>query len=247
MTAAAADDDDAAVIAREGPALSRAVIAEMYRNPFWQARFGDRGRRHADDDGDFHVRYLVEAMRADSPAVMVNYGRWLRSVLVPRGMCTRHLGDNFARLRAAIAAAKLRGGESAVAMLAAAEAGLAYDAPGPRALQDRAARLAAVAVEAMRDRYPYRHPEGGADGWASCLDDALYHLSYLADAVAADDVRLFTDYVHFVARFLAARGLAAAHLDELLGALGAAMTGDSALAAAAAMLSAGRLALQVST
>ncbi len=40
------------------PALSRRCTDAMYADPFWQARFGQRGRHHADEDSGYHVRYL---------------------------------------------------------------------------------------------------------------------------------------------------------------------------------------------
>lgn len=55
-------------IERDGRALSQGVLDEMYKDPFWTERYGDRGRRHADEDGDFHLRYLSRAPTAGDPA-----------------------------------------------------------------------------------------------------------------------------------------------------------------------------------
>jgi hypothetical protein len=242
--AEAPEQDVAAAIAREGPALSQHVIAEMYRtNPFWEARFGARGRDHADEDGDFHIRYLVEAMRSSSPAVMTTYGRWLRGLLTARGMCTRHLADNFARLADAIASANLPGGKLAVEVLGAAETGLRHDHPVAGALQDRAPYLAAEAIAPVRGRHPSWDGDESGPGWERCLDDALYLLSYLADAVAAGAPGLFADYVRFSAGFLGPRGIAPAHLDELLRELETVVARNPELAPATGVISAGRAAL----
>ncbi len=239
---------DAAALAseleRRVPPLSRRVIEEMYQNPFWRERFGDRGRERAGEDGDFHVRYLAEAVRAGSPAVMVNYARWLRTLLVARGMCTRHLADNFARLAAAVAAdASLPGRTVAVDLLIDAETALLYEEAEPRALQDHASQLAAEVVASLRDSHPdwYVHQRGA---WSRCLDDVLYHLSYLADALAAGRADLLTDYLKFIAGFLTKRGVPVEHLDETLKSLQASLAErGTLLAGSVELLRTGRAAL----
>ena len=39
----------------QADALARHSIAAMYADPFWDARFGARGRRFAEEDGVHHV------------------------------------------------------------------------------------------------------------------------------------------------------------------------------------------------
>jgi len=239
---------DAAAIAteieRRVPPLSRRVIEEMYQNPFWRERFGESGRQRAGEDGDFHVRYLAEAVRAGSPAVMVTYARWLRSLLVARGMCSRHLADNFARLAAAVAADEtLPGRTLAVDLLIDAETALLYEEGEPRALQDHAPQLAAEAVERLRARHPdwYTNQRGG---WSRCVDDVLYHLSYLADALAAGRADLLAGYLKFIAGFLTKVGVPVAHLEETLETLEATLVERGALLAASIeLLRTGRAAL----
>ncbi|HVZ87471.1 MAG TPA: hypothetical protein VHG72_10915 [Polyangia bacterium] len=233
----------AAEIERRVPALSRRVIEEMYQNPFWGERFGDGGRGHANEDGDFHVRYLAEAARAGSPAVMITYARWLRSVLTARGMCTRHLADNFARLAAAVGAEEMPGRTQVIDLLIEAEAGLLYEAPEPRAIQERAPDLAAAAIGRLQAAHADWYQEGR--GWGRCLDDALYHLSYLADAVAMGRADLFMGYLTFISRLFARRAVPAPHLTEMLKALSAALSeGGLALADARAIVDAGAASLE---
>jgi hypothetical protein len=65
-----------------------------------------------------------------------------------------------------------------------AEAALTY-ADGPaRAVQLAAAELAERTVAVLYARHPDWLRYGGAAGQQRCQDDILYHLSYLADAVA---------------------------------------------------------------
>ncbi len=56
----------------------------------------------------------------------------------------------------------------------------------------------------------------GEAGRAKCLQDAEYHLSYLADAVLASSPSLFADYVAWAKVMLAARGVPAADLSRNL-------------------------------
>jgi len=85
----------AAALERRAPEIARASSEGMLADPFWAARFGARGDHHTRQDGDFHVGYLVQALRLESPGLLENYARWLRGVLVPRGMCSHHLREHF--------------------------------------------------------------------------------------------------------------------------------------------------------
>jgi hypothetical protein len=187
-------------LAAEGPAVSARVIEDMYGSPFWLARFGDRGRRHAGRDGDFHIQYLCEAVASGDAGVFVSYARWLREVLVTRGMCSRHLADNFVRLAAAIEREAWPGRERAVEILRAGAASLAYT--------DGAAAL----VERVRP----------------AEDDDLDHfLSYLADATALGRPELFEQHVSFMAGFYLQEGQPISHLASRLAALDAMLGRDT--------------------
>lgn len=71
-------------------------------------------------------------------------------------------------------------------------------------------------AEAVTARHYEARPEllakYGEAGRAKCLQDADYHLSYLADAVLAASPALFADYVGWARVMLAARGVVAADL-----------------------------------
>lgn len=124
-----------AAIEEQGAALTARVLDEMYRDPFWHARFGERADKHGRQDGTFHLQYLAQALASDDPNVMHNYARWLQQVLTTRGMCTRHLAENFDRLAAAIRDA-VPHSEPAVALLRAATEALRYDHADARRVQD---------------------------------------------------------------------------------------------------------------
>jgi MerR family transcriptional regulator, light-induced transcriptional regulator len=91
-------------------------------------------------------------------------------------------------------------------------------------LNEIAARLIlaerASLAESVTDRQYEEQPElaakYGEAGRAKCLQDADYHLSYLADAVAAASPSLFSDYVGWAKVMLGARGVPAADLSRNL-------------------------------
>lgn len=162
-----------------GQGLAEAVREAMYaEDPFWIARYGQRGMQYATSDGHYHVKYLAESLESGDLRHLVGYARWLQSVLVTRGMCTRHLEDNFTRLAdaierealpdAAIASAFLH--EAANALVPGGDAGEIYEAA-----QD----LADAAVRLLPD------PPTPADAEAVAFDVERL-VAYVADAMASD-------------------------------------------------------------
>jgi hypothetical protein len=106
--------------------LSQHVLNRMYDNPFWMQKYGDRGRRFADEDSLFHLKYLDQALAANDPAVFAKYAAWLRSVLVSRGMCSEHLAENFSLLAGEIEARRLPAAEAARRVLESGVRALIY-------------------------------------------------------------------------------------------------------------------------
>lgn len=157
-------------LAAAGPALTTRVLEEMYRDPFWDARFGARGRSFAEQDGQFHLSYLTAALTAGDPSVLTTYARWLQQVLTTRGMCTLHIRENFERLAAAITDAVEDGSEAAHYLGQAIDA-LKYDAGPARELQE-------LTLSFGEDRHL---------------------LSYVADAVALGRADTFVRHVAWLA------------------------------------------------
>jgi hypothetical protein len=163
--------------------ISARVIADMYEDPFWHERFGERGRRFAEQDGRHHLTYLVQALVAENPHVLSEYGRWLRSVLTNRGMCSLHLDENFERLARAIAV-HVEDSAPAVAYLEAARAALAYNEGEAAELETAKARVLEGAPPLSDVRAERRH---------------VAHLfSYLTDAVALGRPEVLADHVVFL-------------------------------------------------
>ena len=190
----------------EGPALSQRVLDDMYADPFWTARFGDKGRRHANEDSDFHLRYLGRAIAAGDPAVMVRYARWLREVLATRGMCTRHLDDNFRRLSELVVQQRWPGGDLAAGFLQAARESLRWEEGPAAALQADAARVEAEIAK------------------GALAEPARDLVSYLIDALALQRHDLFAAHVRWMQSHLAGRGIPAADWRAVVAALEGALS-----------------------
>ncbi len=211
-------------------AVGGRAIAEMYQDPFWDERFGPRGRRFAEEDGRHHVSYLAAALDANDAGVLTKYATWLRNLLVSRGMCTRHVEENYRRLGHAIEAEQLPGAREANALLEVAITSLLYPGGPARQLQDASPRLAAHLAASWLEAYP----EWGTELRARFEPDLAQHLSYLADAIACGRPELFAGYAKFIAAFSERRGLKPGAFAGLLRELVPALAGiDPALEASA--------------
>lgn len=159
------------------PRLTKRVVDEMYRDPFWMERYGDRGREQADTDGDYHLEYLTSSIESNDPMLFVTYGRWLRDLLVAHGMCSQHLAENFERLSDAIAQESWDGREQAISILLGGAEGLRYTTGD------------AAAIDELR---PASRAKLG--------DEADRLLSYLADAMVTKRRAPFDSYVAMLRR-----------------------------------------------
>ena len=178
-------------IALEGRAISQAVLAEQYRDPFWGARFGDKGRRHANEDSDFHLQYLTRALVTRDTAVLVRYARWLREVLNSRGMCSRHLAENFRLLAEGIEAKRWPEGELAAGYVREARAALAYEEGDAAAVERAHEALLKAALH---------------DAGAARREPLCNLLSYLADALALGSPDTLVAHVRWTSAWLRQSG-----------------------------------------
>jgi len=181
--------------------LTERVLGEMYVDPFWRARFGERADKHGRQDGRFHVQYLQQALASDDPAVLANYARWLQQVLTVRGMCTRHLAENFDRLGRAIAEEAWPDRQAAVALLQAATAALTYPDGVAREVQLRAGAIVGAAAATLGSESA---DAGERDRLVVELDTLV---SYCADALALASPQLLADHVAWLAGFCARTGV----------------------------------------
>jgi hypothetical protein len=200
----------------EARAAALAIVAldDVYKDSFWDERFGARGRRFAAEDGNYHVTYLVESLRAKNPEPLVRYARWLQSVLTSRGMCSRHLDDHFESLARAIANDPIDAPEEALRFIASAREALVYDHGPQREVQLAAPKLAQRATEIMEQRRSLT-AQAEADR-AMPTSGFDYILSYLADAIALQNPRIFADHLRWLAGALERRAAPRSWLDERL-------------------------------
>jgi len=175
-------------LAEHAVALSQRVLDEMYENPFWMERYGARGRNFANEDSLHHISYLDQALASADPLIFERYARWLRTVLVTRGMCTEHLAENFRLLARAITDAGLPDDAAAREILLRGDASLRYEDGNAGVLEHSRDQLLR-AVEDAQAVQPMRE------------DDRRYVVSYFIDAAATGEGAFFEQ---FAARFPAA-------------------------------------------
>lgn len=162
------------------------VLQRELADPFWLARYGERARRFIQEDGAHHLRYLDEAIAGGSDETFVRYARWLRGVLVSRGMCTHHLVRNFELLGQVLVESGRPDAERANAVL---DAGIAALRP-----RGEAGRFSDAAERRIDDDAATIARTSGAD-----VDQVRRDLrclsSYLADAVADGRDAIFLEHV----------------------------------------------------
>ncbi len=224
-----------ALLQQHAPRLAVAVMDQMYRDPFWMARFGDRGRRFAEEDSRYHLSYLAQALEGRDAAPLVSYARWVQGVLTSRGMCTRHLQENLRRLGEALVGEGFPETAEALTYLEAAVEALRYQLPEAREIQLRAQELAQTAVDRLLADPPPWPP--AQLGRAPLQEEAQTLLSYVADAIASGRPGLFATHVQWLASTELLPGRTAALLEVLRTATG--QLSPSARAAALEVLLAG--------
>lgn len=167
----------------------------MPHDEFWERRYAARAGRFANEDGAFHMRYLADAVRAGSPTVMAQYGKWLRDLLVPRGMCTLHLIEHFENLSRAIEVES--GTAPAVRYLQAGIDALAYANDSPAGAVQHAA-------DAIDQKVPSLEPLSGSPRNSAWETRYLCH--YAADALSRTDAALLAKHVSWARSLYVADG-----------------------------------------
>lgn len=232
-------------IEAKAPELGRRAIAQMYQNPFWQERFGAHGREMSEKDSQCHLACLSQALSAGQPDVLTRYARSLQPLLVSRGMCSRHIDENFARLARAIRD-EITEPEPALELLRAARQALIYEAGPARELMLSAETLAERVVDALWSRQPAWFSAASSypslatfesihqAERARCRTDVLDYIAYLADALHAGRPDLFAAHAAWMRGFLARRHGPGGRVQETLSALSDCLPAAPATAAGAA-------------
>lgn len=81
-----------------------------------------------------------------------------------------------------------------------------------RAINERCDELAQAITARQYELHPELAERYGPAGRAKCLQDAGYHLSYLAESIAASQPSLFADYIAWAKVMLEGRGIPASDL-----------------------------------
>ncbi|RKG97557.1 hypothetical protein [Corallococcus carmarthensis] len=200
--------------------LASNSVQALYEDPFWAARYGlPRARRFGDEDAVFHVRYLVQALDATRPAILEDYARWLRTLLVTRGMCSLHLDQHFEGLARALQAEGFGPDSLPHTYVQAAREALRYkEGPAHTLEEDSAAIISAVVRRTESPLPPGSRPR--------LEQEVRLQLSYLSDALALDRADLWDAHLQWYAGFWPQRGLAPLTLLQTLDALKAALTDE---------------------
>ncbi len=165
-------------------------MQENYTGPFWEGRYGKSGRAHAEQDVNYHLDNLVTAIRMGLISSPVYYYRYLQSVLVSRGMCTRHILQTLDSMQRLLQDLLPAYWPEIKPFLDAGNAGLSYSDPACQALAGHETSIA----QATTDRW------SELDGiMAIGGPDALFLLSYLNDAVGKQRPEIFKNYVKWLA------------------------------------------------
>ena len=229
-------------VERLGDSIARRAMAIMYANPFWDDRFGARGRRFAEEDGRHHVAYLCEALRQGSSESLERYALWLQSVLTTRGMCSAHLDENLERIGGIILSEELPDAHVAVDFLEHARRALCYDGGAARELQDASDAIGVAVRRILESETPRWRDEWGHDSATRLTANVEWLVSYLADAVHLQRDDQLAGYLAWLSDFAARRDVPAKAVTSLLDALGSALDrlSPAAMALAADTFSRGR-------
>jgi hypothetical protein len=177
--------------------LGKRVAAEMYQDPFWNDRYGQRGLEHTRQDLEYNFNYLITAIRTDSLEVLWRYYGWLRDLLVLRGMCTRHVWQTIHCTEKHLQQLLPTGTWNLISTFAqAGYKGLCYSNPAAVSLETRAQEICGKAVQARASDSNKKNDS------QENIEEFFVYLAYTADAVERDDPSGLIGYLSWKATFL---------------------------------------------
>lgn len=197
------------------PRVSREILDEFQRDPFWEARYGEKGRNYILSDSGYHLDYLATALQAGDPQIYAGYWAWLRPLLVMRGMSTRHLRLTLGVLERRLSIALGDEFRFLPDYLAAAYAALAYRHPSALALANAAEAILADVFAQLE--LPVLSTWAGPSADQQQVAEKLSgDLAYLADTIEIARSELFALYFDWMENYLCEQGWQPAFTRQLL-------------------------------
>lgn len=188
------------------PQIVDGLVQEMYQDPFWEARYGERGRIHSVQDTHYHLNKLIDAISLDLPDVFTQYYHWVQGLLVYRGMSTLHLQETLDSLANQLSIHVREYWPQIQVYLKAGYEGIVYTNSDCQALVEKSMEIAQAATRRLLDPGNV-HILPASRSEADWLRDNRFFLSYLADAVWVEKEELFGNQINWVKGFLAPFGI----------------------------------------
>jgi methanogenic corrinoid protein MtbC1 len=96
-------EDIAEALAKKKSLMAEEITAEYFRRrPEMLARWGEVGKRRCMEDSAFHLSYLAEAVRFDSPELFVDYIGWAKILLHSLRISESDLRENLELVRSTV-------------------------------------------------------------------------------------------------------------------------------------------------
>lgn len=181
------------------------LVDEMYKNPFWEERYGKLGKAHARQDVNYHLDNLTVAIRVEMLSSPVNYYRYLRNILVHRGISTYHIRQTLDLLCSLLKGTLPDEWPEIEPYLKAGYEGLACEHPACLKLSNQREEIAQAVVQRLS-----APPEeiSTKTGWLQArFQEILLHLSYLQDAVDKDSPEIFENHARWSSDYYPSKGV----------------------------------------
>jgi hypothetical protein len=194
-------------IAQVRQEAASSAMEEIYQNPFWKEKYGERGAKQGNKDMDYNFNYLEAAIRMDTSSALEQYYRWLRGVLVYRGMCTLHLVETLKCIGRHLSRLLPEDWPAIEPYHQSSYRGLSYHNSTANALNAHAVPIAEATTRRMFHLGPAEQARQKERAYQACLRDNLYHIAYLADAFEMEKLKIFTVYIGWVTGFVVPFGV----------------------------------------
>jgi hypothetical protein len=192
--------------------LAEKLALPLSVHPIFEDRFGPHGRRFVDQASDYQLDQVIAAVRLGNADTLGHQFRWLRGVLVNRGVCTYHLRVNMVRYATELQALLPGLWPILAPYCAACTAGLDYANLASRCLAEHEPGLAQVVSRRVQAESAMWAEHYGERADAMCLEDQHILISYLNDAVGLEKPESLVGYLDWVKDYQRRKAIAPDHL-----------------------------------